>query len=297
MKKYLAVLCASLLCACCLVLAACGGGGAASSSAAAPSASASAASESAAASSAAASEAASSAAASESSSAQADPAEKFVGEWKIGAMESQGVTMTGDMSSLIGEEVSMDMTIAADGTGSMSLSDETADITWVLKDENTITVTVANESDSVPVDVEYTDGVLSMIMDTDDIQGKVLFSKDGKIPGMKEISLADAKPITSKDQLVGTWRFTGLVMMGVSIYGDGESLSELVGSGDTSMTFKDDGTVEMSGDTLTYTVDANGATLEQDGKTVSILASGDDIVIDLGAVLDLGMEMVMLLSK
>ena len=114
MKKYLALLCASMLCVCCLALAACGGS--ASSSAASASASGSAASASTAAS-------ASSAAAS-SSAAATDPQQLFAGEWKLAGLQSQGVTM----------------------------GEDTADATWKTTGDTTAEITV--NDNAVPLSYE-----------------------------------------------------------------------------------------------------------------------------------------------
>ena len=113
MKKYLALLCASMLCVCCLALAACGGS--ASSSAASASASGSAASASAAAST--------SSAAASSSAAAADPQQLFAGEWKLAGLQSQGVTMVGDLGAILGNG-EVRFVLNADGSASVTMTME-----------------------------------------------------------------------------------------------------------------------------------------------------------------------------
>lgn len=296
MKKYLAMLCATMMCVCCLGLVACGGG---SSSSAAASGSASA------------SASASSASASASSaSAEAD----FVGTWKLAALESQGVIMTGDLSAMIGDETGFALDIKADGTGSMSVGAEAVEMTWVKKDANTITVTPvqsasasaesasasaesASAESAVPttMDIVYEEGNLTLEMSDETMTGTLWFSKDGTYEDAMNISIADSKPITSMDALVGTWRLSGINMMGVNMYGTADALSAIAGGADTSLTIASDGKVTMSGQETEVTIDATGASIASGGMSLPIVDFHGDIIVDMSGVL--GMEMMMLFTK
>ena len=303
MKKYLAMLVAAMLCACCLGLAACGGSssssaasGSASSSAASSesasaaasgSASASAASASASAASASASAAASSAAASASASAAANPADKFVGEWKMGAMQMNGITAWGDLAQTMGW-TSGAMTIANDGTGTLDMNGKAGKFTWTQAGDNAITIAVEDASEGnfggiANSTITYKDGILSLEATSNGTTGTILFSKDGTIPGLDPITMDRTTPITSPDALVGVWNITGFASDGAYAKGDTASLTSMMGQGvDYSMTFNADGTATVFGANGNWTVDGNGATLTLEGISLPIMAYGSDIVIDLG---------------
>lgn len=278
MKKFLAALCASMLCFCCLALAACGGGGASSSAASSASSSAS------------------------SSTAPADPAEKFVGDWKLAAAEMNGIMISGDFTQILGEEGSLSdfgMTIKKDGTGSIAWSDENVELTWTQKDDNTITVTPTKESDSgiTTVDVRFDDNALKMKMEDESFSGDLIFTADGKYADAKEISADGAKAITSEDALIGTWKLSGVNMMGMSMYGDADDLAAAMGEvGDTTITFEKGGTAKAFGEDGTWKVGSDGATLTLSGTDVPVKALGDDIAIDASAMLG-GTTILMVFSK
>ena len=311
MKKLLAMLCAAMLCACCVALAACGGSSGSASASASGSGDASA--------------SASASAESESAESAADPAQNFIGTWKLAGMKAQGLTIVGDLSGIAGSDISMDLTINEDGTGSMVFGDEPANFTWVQKADDTITATFekqdteassssesaeAAESDEAaeseaeeniesqlnePVDLTLADGVLSMVMDMDGEQAELLFTADGKLPGAKEISTQGATPITSEADLIGSWQMTGMNMMGMSAYGEGEALAAMSGGEDISLTFEEGGKGTMSGEEITYKVDENGAVLESGGIELPIQKVDDGIVLDMGSVM--GIELIALYTK
>ena len=276
MKKFLTVLCASMLCFCCLALAACGGGGASSSAASSASSNAS------------------------SSAAPADPSEKFVGDWKIAAVEMNGVTMVGDFTTLLGEDsAGMSMSIKKDGTGSMTLGDDAVDITWTQKGDDAITVTPVKESDDITtVDVAFEDNALKMEMKDDSFTGTAIFTADGTYSSAKEISADGAKPITSEDALIGTWKLTGANLMGVSMYGDADDLAAAMGNiSDTTLAFEKGGTAKAFGEDGAWKVGSDGATLTLSGIDIPVKALGDDIAIDASAMLGGTMQILMVFSK
>ena len=314
MKRVLAMLCATMLCVSCLALAACGGSGS-GSAASSGSASASAASASA-------------------SAASASASTDYVGDWKFAAMEadmgSGKVTMVGDLdaiASTFGSTNGMQfgLTLNADGTGSFVSSEETHPITWTesatgitinsASTESGSSASASAESASTSAsaassgtdaglggfgstaELTYADGVLSLKMEKDGQTGTILFTKDGKLPGATEISTENAKPITNEADLVGDWKFTGMNMMGMSIYGEADALSSMMGSSgvDTNAKFEAGGKGTINGSEFTYTVGANGAEMESGGAKVPILSLDGSILIDMGS--QLGMPLIMVYSK
>ena len=221
--------------------------------------------------------------------------------------------MSGDFAALYDDDMEMALVVNADGTGTFTFGGEAAPFTWTEKSPTAITLEIQTTSDdsasdssasasasaaaaeTTTVDVTCEDGALFMEMQSDDYTGTVIFTADGTFAGAKEISIASAKPITSEDALVGTWKLSGLNMMGINMYGDADALAAMAGSEDMTVTFEKGGKATMSGSDMTYTVGADGAAIDESGVTLPILALGDDVIIDLSDVL--GMEMVMLLSK
>ena len=289
-RKFVALAAAVCLSMVCLGLVACGNS--ASSSAASSSASASSA-----ASSAAASESAS--ASSESASASAaNTADKFVGTWTIAAAESQGVTMAGNFGEMIGMSDTGNLTINADGTGEMKLGDEGGAIKWEATGDDAITITAESSSETVPV--TYKNDALFMEITQDGQTANAIFTKDGVYADAKQIDKSQAKPITSEGDLLGTWKLTGMVMMGITIYGDADSLSAMSGDVDQSMTFEQGGTFKSGTSEGTWAVDANGATIsgtDITGEYTSpLLMQGDMLLIDMSEAMQ-GMEFILVYEK
>ena len=233
----------------------------------------------------------------------ADPAELFTGTWIFAAAESEGVTMAGDFATIFGEDGGVaSLTINDDGTGEMKLGDDSSTLKWALKSDKSITIKPDEETDEVGDEVEvfYQDDSLRMEMKEDDQSATVIFTKDGKYAGAKIIDMSEAVPITSADELIGTWSMTGLKMMGVSCYGSKEALKNLSGGEETTITFNKDGTIDMSGESGTWKVDSNGATVSGSDSTGSytapIMKLGDDITFDLTEHYS-DMEFVLLFSK
>lgn len=281
MKKYLALMCAAMLCVCCLALAACGGS---SSSSAAASGSDSAASASAA-------EAASSASA---SSAATEPT--FTGDWKFAAMEYQGMTMVGDLSAVVGEDIDIAMTIKDDGTGTMSFQGDSTDLKWTQKDASTITITAEADEDKTLIDCTSKDGALFMTAPIEDMEdATIIFTADGKYAGAKEIDFANAAPIKSADELVGDWTMCGVYMMGVSLYGDPADLATIAGDTDISASFTKDGKASIMGEDTTFVVEADGAYILDGEDKVPVKSLDGNIVVDLSDML--GSDMALVFGK
>jgi hypothetical protein len=275
MKKYLAMLCATMLCVCCLALAACGGS---SSSSAAASGSAS----------------ASASASASSSAAQAT----FVGDWKLAAIEYENIMMSGDFDAMFGDGMNMTLSIKEGGTGTMGFGGDTTNIKWTEKGADAISITPEATSENPnpqTFDATLKDGALSMLMEQDSFSGTVFFTKDGTYAGATAISVDNAKPITSEDALVGTWNLIGMNMLGINMFGSGEDLSAMAGGTDTAITFEKGGKVTFMGESTTYTVGADGAAIAEGDLSVPIKALDNNILIDMSDLL--GMQMVMVFSK
>ena len=262
MKKFLVMICAAMLCVCCLGLAACGGGSSAASGSA-------------------------------SASASSEAAPTFPGEWKLAAVEYQGLTMAGDLSQVMGEDLNINMTIKDDGTGTLVYQGESADFAWTQKDASTITIAPTDNS-SESYDATLKDGALSMTAPVEGTEMNLIFTADGTYAGATEIDLSKATAIKSVDELVGTWQLCGMTYMGASLYGDPATLASIAGESDTSITFDKDGKVSLMGSEVSYTVDANGASISESGITLPIQNLNGDIAIDLSSV---GVDMVMVFSK
>ena len=236
----------------------------------------------------------------------ADPAEKFAGTWKLAAAESQGVYMAGNFTELLelSDEGggSVDLTINADKTGIINLGDESANFTWELKSDDVITITPETETEKVgtTADISYKEDALWLTIEQEDQEASLIYTKDGVFAGAKDFSMADATPITSKDELIGKWTMSGLKMMGISMYGDAEALKNSTGGEEIYIDFKEDGTTEMSGKGGTWEVTQDGASMtseEINGTfTYPVKKLGDDIVVDCSAMLN-GTEYLVVLSK
>ena len=308
MKRILALMCAAMLCACCLVLAACGGSGSSSAAASGSSASAS--------------------ASASSSAASSSAATTFVGDWKFAGMQmttdAGTITMVGDLDAMAstfgGSSSSMTfgLSLKEDGTGTFVSGDSSYPITWAesaagitITDASAASGSSASASASASsasastglggigssVDLGYAEGVLALAMEQNGQAGVLFFTQDGKLPGSKEISAANAKPITNEADLVGTWKFTGMNMLGMSIFGDSEALISMMGNSGTDMnvTFEAGGKGTMSGSEFTYTVGADGATMDLGGTKLPVQNLDGSIMIDMSE--QLGMPLIMVFSK
>ena len=277
MKKRMTLLITALLCATALVLPACGGssGSAGGGGTAAEE--------------------------------KVDPSAKFVGTWKFAAAQIQGITMTGDISTFIeGADDGIILTITEDGKGSLALGEDSADLTWELTDDETITLTVDKKSDdtstdeiideSQPVPVKYLDGALSMEMKNEDMSGAMIFSQDGTWAGATMISADSLTEITDSKDLVGEWKLTGVTMQGVCMYGSAEDLSSIVPTDtDTTISINDDGTAKAMGEDMEWKVDDSGAKLVAGGSELPLKAYDGGIALDMSGFF--GAELVMLYSK
>lgn len=301
MKKYLAMICAAMLCICCLGLAACGGGGSSS--------------------------AASSGNASGSAPTSASAAVDYTGDWKFAGMEANMgtgvITMVGDLdaiASAVGgnsDAMAFGLNLKADGTGAFVSGEETYDVTWTdngkgitLAPATDASASAESESASASaasdedlgvfgdsVDLAYADGVLSLSMEQDGQAATIFFTKDGTLPGATEITAENAKPITSEADLVGDWKVSGMNMMGLSIYGDDDAIAAMMGSAGTNMSLKFEagGKGSMDDSEFTYTVGADGAKMDLGGQTLELKSLDGSLMMDMSELV--GMPMIIVFSK
>lgn len=271
MKKRLTLLMSMLLCVTALVLSACGGssgGGAAE---------------------------------------QADPSAKFVGTWKLAAAKMQGITMTGNIGMFFeGADEGIVLSITEDGKGSLSAGEDTADATWELSDDDTITLTVVKKSDDdstdslldeeKPIPVKYLDGALSMEIEREEMSGSMIFTADGTWDGATMVSSDSLKEITDSKDLVGEWKLAGVTMQGICMYGSAEDLSTIVPTDtDTTITINEDGTAKAMGQDMKWTVDDNGAKLNAAGGDLPLRAYDGGIALDMSDFF--GVELIALYTK
>ncbi|MBR2705941.1 MAG: hypothetical protein IKE74_01715 [Mogibacterium sp.] len=237
----------------------------------------------------------------------ADPAEKFTGDWKLAAAESQGVYMAGNFTELL--ELSdegngnVTLTVNADKTGVINLGDESAGFTWELKSDDVMTITPQTDTDKVgeTADISYKKDALWLTIEQDEQEASLIYTKDGIFPNAKDFRLSDATPITSDKDLIGKWSLSGLKLMGIAMYGEGEALKNATNGTDMYIDFKEDGKAEISnGSGGSWEVNSEGAAITYSDSmgthTLPVLKLGDDIVVDSSELLN-GNEYLMVLSK
>ena len=237
----------------------------------------------------------------------ADPAEKFTGDWKLAAAESQGVYMAGNFTELL--ELSdegngnVTLTVNADKTGVINLGDESAGFTWELKSDDVMTITPQTDTDKVgeTADISYKKEALWLTIEQEEQEASLIYTKDGIFPDAKDFRLSDATPITSDKDLIGKWSLSGLKLMGIAMYGEGEALKNAANGTDMYIDFKEDGKAEISnGSGGSWEVNSEGAAITYSDSmgthTLPVLKLGDDIVVDSSELLN-GNEYLMVLSK
>lgn len=308
MKRLLSLLCAALLCACCIVLVACGGSASGSSAA---------------------SSAAASSGASSAAEPAADPADQFVGDWKLAAVEAQGLTVSGDFSGFLGSNVEAKFTFEAGGTGKAVFGEQSNDFSWTVNEAGEAVVTMQKAADDAassasaeapegseaaaaaaegaadslmgnsaePITFKLDGDVLSAQGETNGQTMTLYLTKDGKLAGAKEINMADATPITSAADLEGEWTLVGMNMFGMTMYGDADSIAQMANGADMTLTFNADGTCVMSGSQANYSVGPEGAVISSNGTDIPVALLDDGIAIDAGAAAGAGIQMVLYYAR
>ena len=240
---------------------------------------------------------ASSSVAPKSSSAAADPSEKFIGDWMMAGLELQGVTVIGDLSAM--DVGTASLSIAADGTGTVTIDDESAAFTWKQADEDTLSIIVDSKNEETIVSdaakIAYQDDTVHIVIESDSQTGAIIFSKNGSIEGLKMLDMSEATDITSEEALIGTWKVSAASYEGATMYGDSASLSAMNGSDEMVLVFEEGGRATMLGNEATWSIGENGAVISDSGVDIAVKALGDDIVMNVGEAY--GMEMFMKFSK
>ena len=217
--------------------------------------------------------------------APVDPNEKFLGEWKLALMESQGLSITGDLSEMLGATSGVVLKINEDSTGSLALGDEGGDFTWDLRDDNTITMVIedstSEDAETTSVDVAYADDVLSFELKDEENDARLSFTKDGTIEGYDSVTVDTLTDFSSNDQLVGSWNMCGITMGTMTAYGDPETIASLSGLDSVDLEFSEDGTTTFNGSSVNWGIGENGAYMENGTDQVSLKASGDYLVMDM----------------
>lgn len=218
---------------------------------------------------------------------QANPAEKFVGSWKFAYLQEDGVTVIGNpefLEETFGQTIDISVTFEEAGTGTITLGNETHDITWEVDDAGDSVLVLTDDENTVPSTFKYEDGELHT--PTNDTTGVMTLTPDGKSEKVKAVSLADAVDITSADELVGEWKLTGQLVGGLFITGETDKLLEYTNEGFASASFKDDGTCTLLGYDVTYSVGENGATIDTKGGSIPVKTMEGDLIIDLAPISD-----------
>lgn len=195
------------------------------------------------------------------------------------------------------------LTINADGTGEMTLGEQPGSFKWTASGDDTIVLTpiVDGAESDATVTVTSKDDALFMDMEQDGQSATIIFTHDGTYEGAKLINMAEATPITSEAELIGTWKLVGMDMMGISIYGDADSLGNMMGAeADATITFEEGGVATSSTGTDSWAVSADGATYTTKGLSGEVVCPvmklGDEIAIDASETMG-GMEFIMVLAK
>lgn len=194
--------------------------------------------------------------------------------------------------------LSMTVSVAEGGTGIITRNDEQSDFTWELKDDNTLAIVPQNpEAGLDSLNATYADGTLAFEMSDEEFSGKVILSKDGTAPGYEPVSAANAKNVTAASEVVGTWKMTGVIMSGISMYGDPQTLSEAMGGSlDSTLVVNEDGTAQAMGENVEWKLDSNGATIDIGGGTQAPMKLLDgDLLVDGSSFM--GSDLYMMFSK
>ena len=309
MKKYMSLACIVLLCSAALALTACGGGNAnpaassVSASSAAESSSASLAASSSASSAQANSAASASAAAEATASSavessagtggEAEGSDQFTGDWKLAGLDYMGLAVTGNYSSLVGW-ADGSMTIGSDGTGSVTLGEESGSFTWKQDGENKLAVTITGGAEGIDAATSLVleGDVLTLEMSDEGTTGGMKFTRDGTMAGSPEAVLATASKITKEDALTGTWKLAGMTQNGAVIYGDADKLAEVSQLGDSTLVLKKGGKGSFGSQEAAWEIGGDGATIKDDvGTVISAKAAGEYLILNVGEPFDMDMTL------
>lgn len=253
-----------------------------------------------------------------------DPAADFYGEWQIAAVSSNGLTMVGDLTSLLEVNKTMRIDIKEGGKARMSFDGETLDCTWEQTSDTSIVLKTPNEEDGTDdaadqdgaedavegaedavdgmaeegTEAELTleDGMLKATSFTDTFEGTLYFSSDGTYPAYESIDPEKVAAAASLDAVVGDWTLAGMYFMGATAYGEADSMAGLIGEGNETVSIGEDGTVEMMGGTVGFGVGDNGGYIDVNGQAqLPVGTLGDYLTVDFTQAL--GQEAILIYKK
>ncbi|MDO4536998.1 MAG: hypothetical protein Q4B54_02470 [Coriobacteriales bacterium] len=225
-------------------------------------------------------------------STKVDVSEAILGDWKSAQYEVSGITMTGDLNSVMGS--AMTLSFANDGKGTFGFNGESVAFSWKAKDDTTVTLTFDKTSDSDvsidSLDVTYDPELkaISMVMKDESMDGTITFTADGTLKDQPTVDLSKAKAVTSVDQVAGTWKLSGFGSSGVLMIGEGSALSEAAGGTfDPTLAIAADGKItDGSGtDWGTVSIGDDGATVTQSSVTIANLKLyNDSLIMDMSEI-------------
>lgn len=233
----------------------------------------------------------------------------FFGVWKLAAAHTDGLTIAGDFSMLFRDVESIAMELRDDSTATMSFGDIDVDFTWEKVDDANLRV--VRPSDEADVDATGVLGAYetadlslkdhSLVMsfgEGDEVSTELVFTADGSLKGYEPLATDKAADIATSDDLVGTWRLSGLRISTVTLYGTADVLAELVdASTDTTMTINEDGTGTVMGSSFTWKREDKTTVFNYDDKTVTIKSLDGDLILDMTSMLGGKIDTVMRFAK
>lgn len=238
-----------------------------------------------------------------------DPAEDFYGEWQLAAIKSQGLTMVGDLTELLEASETLKVNIEKGGEARMSFDGDTVVCTWEQKSDSTIVLKTPDETDGADDaadnagaedavegaedavegmteegnEVEFTleDGVLTVTSFTDEFDGTLYFSADGKLADYPAVDPADIAAVESVDAAVGDWALVGMYFMNATAYGEADAMSTMIGEGNETIAISEDGAVEMMGGTVALVTGDDGGYIDVNGQAqLPVGTLGDYLTVD-----------------
>lgn len=189
----------------------------------------------------------------------------------------------------------MKVTLNEDGTGTVSSSEKSVDLKWSLGSNGTPAIEAPNGDTTVAFG--YENGAVTMISSDEQFEGTAFFTKDGTFAGVKPIGAADAKPVASEADVIGSWHMVGASMSGMTLYGDPESLAQIgIPAEQATAVFEQDGSAQAFGENTTWGFGPDGATVNAaNAGSIPVMKAGDYLAIDMTPVM--GVEMLILLGK
>ena len=225
----------------------------------------------------------------------------FTGDWKLAAIDFQGLVAVADFDN---NEMFADSKFALsfkdDGTGTIGYNGEIKDFKWKAEKDG-LAVTWSDEADAGKAHLIY-DPLYESIQLTVDGEDSTTayFTKDGSYKDYKVFDLKQAEPITDAKAVEGTWTLTGMGAMGMSMFGSAADMQKVAGSEvSLEMICKTDGTgtfgTGSDAQAFTWKTDDKGTTITMDALGTpldcKLVSYGDAAILDMSPVLGGAMEM------